>query len=200
MNQLDAYFQNLVPTVMVPTAEPLVELDAEGHRFLAAADGLWLEVKRPWLHLIWPVAQQSIVAMPYGALTKKCVVAAGSVPKGMLQQFAAEACRTPQVECAAWLLWDEQRQQYQYQTVEVLRAGPRHISYNRPVLADHEHLVVDMHSHGQLQAFFSGEDNEDDAGEVKFSFVVGQCDLAQPSQVMRLCALGLFIDVPLDQS
>lgn len=199
MNPHDAFFQKLVPTVMMPAQEELPPLEEAGHRFLAASDGLWVEIRRPWLHLIWPVAQQTAVAMPYGSLNRKCEIAGGPVPALLLEQFVRAACETPHTECAAWLVWDELQQVYRCQMVDVISAGSHHIHYNRPVLQEHEHLVVDMHSHAGIPAFFSPEDNEDDAGEVKFSFVVGNCGDQSQSRVMRLCALGLLIDIPLGQ-
>lgn len=197
MNDLDAVLQAVTPTVMVPKFEPMVWLNSPGHRFLMADDGLWLEVWRPWLHLVWPLAKQPLVAMPYGSLSKKCEIAKGILPSQLINRFVEASQAKADVEQAAWVLWDEIAQQYRYQDLHILRAGKAHVQYERPVLEDHEHLAVDMHSHARFDAGFSSQDDKDDKGEVKFSFVVGNCHHATPTQALRLCALGLFLEVPL---
>ncbi len=196
MNLQDTYLQQLVPTIPVPRYESLDWLAESGHRFLVASDGLWLETKRPWLHLVWPVGMANSVAIPYGQVAKRCEVAGGKLPASLMAEFIRFAQQQPDIERAAWIIWDEHMQAYRCRDVKVLHASRDRIQYERPTLADHEHLVVDMHSHANLRAFFSVEDDRDDRGEVKFSFVVGDCHTDQPSTCLRLCANGLFIPVP----
>jgi PRTRC genetic system protein A len=57
----------------------------------------------------------------------------------------------------------------------------------------HEHLAVDIHSHGCMGAFFSATDDDDDRGELKLSIVIGNLDADEASMRMRLCALGQFL-------
>jgi PRTRC genetic system protein A len=54
----DRLVQQHAPTIMVPTHSDLAPLTAAGHRYLAAADGLWLELRRPWLHMVWPISHR----------------------------------------------------------------------------------------------------------------------------------------------
>jgi PRTRC genetic system protein A len=56
---------------------------------------------------------------------------------------------------------------------------------------DGEHIVVDVHSHGLHTAFFSAEDDADDAGAMKVSLVLGNLDQERPTSKMRLCMAGL---------
>ena len=64
-------------------------------------------------------------------------------------------------------------------------------SVDLPPLLPHEHLAVDLNSHGgDIPAFFSPEDDKDDSGEVKISVVVGNLNSDTISIEMRLCALG----------
>jgi len=191
----DALLQAHAPAVMVPIFSALAPLEQSGHRYLVAQDGLWIEVKRPWLHLVWPVAA-SPASLPYGALQDTIDFAFDWDAFGMLlEQFREECWRVSPNEHAAWLIWDERTAQLVYRRLIAIEAGPAGISVHRPQLAAHEHLAVDLHSHGALAAGFSATDNADDAGEVKFCVVLGNLE-AHPdaeTQTMRLCAHGHFI-------
>ena len=44
---------------------------------------------------------------------------------------------------------------------------------HRPVLPEDTYLVIDVHSHGSMKAFFSSTDNVDDSGGVRLSVVLG---------------------------
>ena len=74
-----------------------------------------------------------------------------------------------------------------------------HIDYDEIRLQEGEHLVVDMHSHGDMPAFFSGEDDRDDAGAMRFSVVVGNIGSETPSSQMRLCLAGVFLRASINE-
>jgi PRTRC genetic system protein A len=194
MHPLDKTIQIHCPTVMVPRYGELEPMATAGHRFLASCDGLWLEVCRPWLRLCWPVALQEHVSMPYGKLEPAIQFAFDSLPRELFGQFREDARRALPNEFAAWITWDSGTQKFAYHPLAATDAGPAHLSLERPVLGETEHLVVDIHSHGHLPAGFSSEDNRDDAGEVKFSVVMGRLGADQVASTrMRLCANGLRI-------
>ena len=191
----DALLQAHVPAVMVPRFSALSPLEQSGHRYLVAADGLWIEVERPWLHLRWPIAP-SPAPLPYGPLDDAMDFAFDWGIFGLfVEQFREECWRALPNEHAAWLVWDERENQLLYRRLVAIDAGPAGITMHRPQLARHEHLAVDLHSHGALAAGFSTTDDTDDAGEVKLCVVLGNLDRhpAEETQAMRLCAHGLFI-------
>lgn len=191
----DNALQAATPTVMVPrfgTFEPLTE---PGHRFLATADGLWLELKRAWLYLCMPLACQYLVAMPYGRVEESIDLIFGSVPSALMEEFCGQAKDRLPNEHAAWITWNEVTGHIRLRALGEISAAPGHIHFNRPVLAEGEHLVLDVHSHGTLPAFFSATDNRDD-GEVKIAGVIGNLDTPHPTAEFRLCALGVFLPMP----
>lgn len=196
MNPLDIALQAVTPTVMVPRFGPFEPLTRSGHRFLAAADGLWLEVCRPWMYLRRRLAAQSTVAMPYGSLQEDMTLSFGTVPRDLVKSFADYARTRCPNECAAWVVWNERTSAFSMRILAETSVGEEHVTVVRPKLDNGEHLVVDLHSHGRLPAFFSSEDNEDDRGEVKISGVVGNCDQDQLTVKFRFCANGLFIPLP----
>ncbi len=103
MNPLDATLQAACPTVMVPRYEELTLLNDDSHRFLIADDGLYAEVRRPWIHAILKV-MESPIPLPYGQppglfdlnLHRRALV-------GGLQHFIRRAREVSPLEHAAWL-------------------------------------------------------------------------------------------------
>lgn len=94
MNKLDQNLQFLCPTVMVPRFEQLQPLDANGHRFLAAGDGLWIEVKRSWLNARMPIAS-SPLRLPYGMVEPVVDFRFGRGLLPLLERFTLEARAFP---------------------------------------------------------------------------------------------------------
>lgn len=194
LDHRDSILQSLCPVVMVPRFSPLDPLHGPGHRFLATADGLWLEVNRPWLHLIWPLCRQTDVQMPYGELEQTIEFAFNEVPQDMIRHFILDAQEAHPDECGAWLIWNDETELLEYRKLRSISATRGSLEVDRPSLLPHEHLAVDLHSHGgDIPAFFSPKDNLDDSGEIKISIVAGNVKSDKITVEKRLCAMGLFI-------
>jgi PRTRC genetic system protein A len=187
------------PLVAVPRYGNFEPLQTDGHRILAAADGLWLELRRPWLHLTWPIAE-SAMPLPYGEMLGDEIHYAWSDEdlQMLISRFTADAVRELPNECAAWGVWNENTQALEYRPLIATSASPGGVTFARPQLAPHEHLAVDIHSHGRLPAFFSATDDADDAGAVKLSIVIGELNADECSYGQRLCVLGLMIGYSID--
>lgn len=196
LDKRDTALQTLTPSVMVPKFSGLNVLEESGHRFMVASDGLWMEVKREWLTLCVPLAQQYAVPMPYGSLKSKMEFSFGALPVVFLKQFVEEAKRHLPNECAAWFIWNEITGTMRFEMLKADNASSGSITYRCPALGEGEHFVADIHSHGSTQAFFSFQDNNDDRTETKIAVVVGNVDTDTPTMLTRLCANGYFIDLP----
>ena len=195
MHSLDEALFASCPTRPVPrygTHSALVDI---GHRLLVAADGLWLELRRPWLHLVWPLLQGVPVAIPYGRLQAEMAFAFSCIDTTLLERFVDESREHYPSEHAAWMVWNEQTLALEYRVLHTTARNTGAIAFHRPALCAHEHLCVDIHSHGQHPAFFSDQDDQDDRGEIKLAVVIGEVTSARPSVALRLCAAGLFIDL-----
>lgn len=195
MNPKDKALQTLTPTVMVPKFEELEPLQTIGHRFLAASDGMWMEIRRAWLYVRLPIAVQVGVPLPYGRLTPIVEMAFGKLPLQLLSEFTELAIAGLPNEVAGAIIWNEETGSMRLQPLEAVKAGPGHITYRTPILGAGEHVIVDLHSHGVLKAFFSRTDDTDDHGSVKIAGVVGNLDKPEHTYAFRLCALGLFIPI-----
>lgn len=198
--QMDLALLAAAPVAAVPRHTPFHPLQDSGHRFLLAADGLYLEVRRPWLHYIHQLAKHTAVAIPYGEITKKCELDFTSIGSALQQmkEFAAKAKADAPIEAAASLLWDHRKKTWRIEYPDVIgEATAGSIQYREVVPGEDESLAIDLHSHGHLGAFFSATDNEDDRGSVKIAGVFGDLDKDQPTVAFRMCVLGLYIDIPV---
>ena len=196
--QMDMALLAAAPVAAVPRHTPFHPLQDNGHRFLLAEDGLYLEVRRPWLHYIHPLAKQSAVAIPYGAIQGKCELDFVSIGSALTQmkEFAAKAKADAPLEGAASLLWDHRKKAWRIEYPDIIgEATAASIRYRQVEPGPDESLAIDLHSHGRLDAFFSATDDEDDRGAVKISAVFGNLDTDKPTVAFRLCVLGLYIPI-----
>ncbi len=193
MDARDIALQHSAPVEVVPRYGEFVPMTGNGHRFLVTGDGLWLEARRPWMYLRMPLVRQRDVPMPYGVVGRELSLAFGKIPRSLVFEFFRYAAVRCPDECVGWIVWNARTGDMRLERLEELSTGCSHVSYTRPVLDEDEHLVVDIHSHGRLAAFFSSEDDRDDRGEFKIAGVVGNCDRERCSTTFRLCANGLFL-------
>lgn len=192
----DRIIQEHAPVVMAPNYGELAPIEKPGHRYVVARDQVYLEVRRSWLH-----ARLSMGALtprlPFGEVKGCTTVGFGKIPRDMLKRFVEEARKFSPYEHAAWLVWNAIDQRLEYRDLDITRMSEGAVIYNRPKLAEHESLAVDLHSHGELDAFFSDVDDADDAGEVKVAGVVGGLkEGTSPAWLFRLCVLGHFVNLP----
>ena len=195
----DRIIQETAPIVPAPNFGELAALEHAGHRYIAARDRVLIEVRRPWLHLRWPITEQDSLAaaLPFGDVDSGITLAFGKVDRALLARFLDAAEAAYPNEHAAWLVWDAREQRLKYRELVILQASAGHVVVQRPALEEHESLAVDLHSHPKMDAFFSSQDDADDAGEVKISGVVGHLGTgAAPEWAFRLCALGVYLPLP----
>jgi len=170
--------------------EPLQE---SGNRFAVASNGLFVEVARPWLYALWPVAEQFPV--PFGAAHPVIKLRCGHIPAALLDMFEWQAKQAYPNETAGWITYNEHSKQFTYRPLKETRANRARVSYETPVLEEGEHLVLDLHSHGDFAAHFSAQDDMDDYGAYKVSAVLGRVGSDQQEWCVRLCMGGVFIQM-----
>jgi len=198
MDSRDVALQSVMPTVMVPRYSKLEELATAGDRILMATNGVWLEVCRAWLYARVLVAKPSIIPVPYGQVSEVMRFGFGKLPKAMVAQFIEQARARCPNECAAWVVWNQRTNEWRLMMLEETSVGPGHVNVNLPTLEEDEHMVMDLHSHGLTEAFFSRTDNKDDRGATKIAGVIGNLDKQEATASFRLCANGVFVPLPFD--
>jgi PRTRC genetic system protein A len=198
--QLDVALLKAAPIAAVPAHSAFHPLQDAGHRFLLAADGLYLEVRRPWLHFIHRLAEHTSVRIPYGLLANKVELAFGQLGTALeqMREFAVHAMEAAPLESAASLIWNSNLKQWSIKLPKVIgEATASSIRYEQVELAEDgsESVAIDLHSHGHGPAFFSETDDGDDAGTVKIAGVFGNLDQNMPTVAFRLCVLGLYLPI-----
>lgn len=200
LDAIDTMLQTTFPTVMVPTNSPLPRLGVYGHRFLAASNGLWIEVRRHWLHAILPIALQDKVTMPYGGVSEEATIV--SIPYEMIEAFKQYATSQLPNECAAHIIQNTRTGVMRLQILNAVSAGHGHVNVLIDPLEPDEVMVLDIHSHGFHNVYFSKTDDIDDKAGVKLAAVIGfdklsgTADMAYRCKaVFRLCVLGHYTNL-----
>lgn len=190
---MDEVLQRAFPTVLAPRFSMLEPMSATGERFVLTNSRLMFEVSRPWLHAVRGISSPFERKTPYGdgpleGVTLRC----GPIPQQLLNRFIEQAKQAYPQETAAWVVWNEADGQFAYQSLATLSAGEGHVHFERPALPLGWHQVMDIHSHGRHDAFFSKQDDIDDKDQLCVSVVVGQVDQPRPAVLARLSMLGVY--------
>lgn len=167
----DQALYNTCPLVAAPKYSPFQPLPEAGQRFVAAQDGFYLEARSSALHALIRLSTLARPQPTYGKVEEFIDLANGPIPRHLFQQFVHQACMTPN-EIAAIIQPEEAG--YSLATPAVISAGPGHIQYSD---VEFDNIVVDMHSHGLLPAYFSQTDDASDLSRMGpyIAVVVGTC-------------------------
>ena len=197
MHPLDATLQSACPCVMFPRYGDFQYLpeQSDTHRFLICSDGLYVECRRPWVHLLLKVSDVGI-PLPYGTPTPFLNLRLPTRPLiQSLLHFIQRAREISPLEHAAWLTYDPTTATMDYREPLVLSRSRDRIQYHRPAVTQLQLPVIDCHSHGLHPAGFSLEDDQDDVDDAKLSFVVGNLDQPIPSVALRFVGFGFAHDI-----
>lgn len=198
MNQRDLLLQKHLPTFMAPRFEPLPPLEEGQSRLLMAEDGLWIEAKTTWGAFVRRLFQTPRI-LPYGPIKERTELHCGSIPRSLLERFAAKANESADCgyETAAWILWSR-AEGWEYLKLDIFKQTAGSVEFTWPELGPNRPLILDLHSHGNGPAFFSKLDDRSDQGAPHFSLVLGDCKggraLSELQIAFRLCLSGFFFE------
>lgn len=175
------------PVVAMPHGAELPAMEQSGRRLIVGADGFYKEVRRPWLHAIVQIGQTKT---PYGFVKPKVRIAQ-TLPRALLDEFLVYAKQAAPMEVAAWLIWNEQTNAMRLHRLNEISVSRVHVKFDRPQLAAHEHIFLDVHSHHTMSPEFSAIDDADDLANAGtyIAGVVGHIDKT-PTWNFRLCLDG----------
>jgi len=182
----------LLAVSMDGSTTPIGEL---ARRFLASRRGLLAQVSRPWA-IATIVVAPSVQFLPYGEMEPSLELRCGPIPSSLFVDFAQLARAAHPTEAGAWITWSQGTRKFLLRAFQKVESRIGRLDFERPRLAEGEWLVVDLHSHGAFDAFFSELDDDDDRSEYKISVVLGRCDEAHMTVAARLCCYGAFAQVP----
>lgn len=192
MDKRDVALQASCPVTSKPMFSELEALDRNGERIILASNGTFLEVRRPWARFIVQVGPALTCPVPFGEMKEVVELAADKIPRALLAQFVVWAQEESAVEIGGVITWNQTTGEYALLRSKSNHATSGSLDYEIPQLSEGTHVIVDCHSHSHHNAFFSGTDDADDRFSVKYAFVVGNCNTANPSIASRLCVRGLF--------
>lgn len=191
----DESVQDTFPVAIAPHEGPMPCASKAGIRNILAAGGILREIATFWM-----VRRKLHGAcnLPYGALAESLEFLVAAPPVQLWSDFLEVAKLALPNECAALMVWNHTLQQWRLEVRHATHASRARIDYLEPSLAEDDVVVVDIHSHGQYGAFFSKLDDQDDAGGIKVSAVIGKVDQTTSEFVIRLVAIDEFIPLVLN--
>lgn len=195
MNGFDAMILAAYPLAMASCDGPFEEMVSDGCRYIVAKNGLWREVRSDFIHCLLPIAVRKGLTVPYGELHPFVNIRVPTVPGEMWLEFKQAAIAAMPNECAGGILFNKKLKTWRLCMRESISASPVRVHYKEVQLQADEVLVVDIHSHGNLEAFFSDTDDRDDKGSIRFSAVMGRVGSANPQLRSRLCVIDQFLKV-----
>ena len=168
----------------------------EGQRMVVGRNGLFLQMRTPWLDCTVRVGEVSPrLALPYGSVAEHVGFRFGTIPRRLLDEFIAAARQALPDETAGALIHDAATHRLTLRLHDAESADTEHVRYRIADIAEGETLAVDLHSHGHAPAFWSPDDDADDNG-VRVCGVFGYLDRAQPTAKFRLVLNGHFVTLP----
>lgn len=193
--ELDASLQSEYPLHVVGIYTAFQPLTEPGSRLLLTRDGLLLEANNGVFRSVQPIAQSNTTLnLPYGEVP--CgVTTVDQASKAQLPSLIQGFLQTAREACP-------------YETMMLIVKAPNRalrviypslnetaasLDYDLAQIEDDEHIILDVHSHGQFGACFSSTDDRDDKrfrGHLKASYVFG--DMHQPnlSYIQRWVSRG----------
>ena len=100
-------------------------------------------------------------------------------------------------EWAGLIVWNGTTNRYEMFAPDLVSSSDSHVSY-RDALPDGCDLVVDLHSHGEFDAFFSTDDDKSDGNGIYLAGVIGKCSsMNGQTLVFRMVIHGQFFPVRL---
>lgn len=190
MNNMDEAVLKAFPLLAACASAEQQAAAESGMRYLVGRHGVCREITLPWIRFCRLIAP-SALPLPYGLVEEVVQFRCGPIPVAVLHAFVADAKKAQPMELAGVFVWNETDDTWRYARRRSTCASGAHVEYEEVQPGEGEHLVVDVHSHGRHAAFFSAQDNADDAGAMKVSLVLGNLDRERPTSKMRLCMAGL---------
>ena len=151
------------------------------YNYLLAGNGLFIRAEGPLLRATVRVAEAQVRGLE--GLDERIELVHGLAPASLWVEALRIMMLDPSRERYAAITWENGS----YHVREpVQEAGANSVHYARL-----PNTVVDIHSHGAMRAFFSGQDDRDEQG-FSASIVVGRLDQLVPEASLRVSVYGYY--------
>jgi hypothetical protein len=101
-------------------------------------------------------------------------------------------------EAMAHIVWNKTKEEYRV-AIPKQKVAKASVTYNWDHVAQDEEVVLDIHSHNSMDAFFSGTDERDDATYVGISGVAGKLNLPDHKLIWRFNAYKSKVSMKLEE-
>lgn len=113
---------------------------------------------------------------------------AGKVPNELLLQIEAffrkvMAVKKGDLEAMIWVMWSAAQGYFLHVPDQTISKAS--VRYDWDDIPDGASIIVDVHSHNTMAAFYSSTDNSDDQHGIRFSGVFGHLDKPEPMTIWR---------------
>lgn len=177
------------------------EADAYQTAYVLGSDGkLWKRAKlqgKPENHFMFEVNEIPGRAKTSSELkTSLSFLPAGKVPFILFQQIEAffkkvmvdlgqtnVSNHATMLEAMAHILWNEEKGYFI--SIPTQKVSAASVSYENDNIEPGDMVVVDIHSHNSMDAFFSGTDNRDDKDRICISGVMGKLNTKETTYKFR---------------
>lgn len=165
----------LINTSEGPAGEPGLFYD-----YILAGNGLYVRASSPQLRATVPVAPVTVRGL--APLEETVELPQGRIPSRLYQLALSVFAATPEKERYLAITWEDG-----YKIRDPVQEG-HGASVTYEVIPG---TVLDIHSHGIMSAFFSGQDNTDEQG-LRLYMVVGRLNTLIPEYELRVGVYGYF--------
>lgn len=170
LSPADAVLLGQTPALMMPRFSPLPDLMPGCRRYIVARNGLYVQACSRLLSVTLCI-EKFHTDMPYGDLDESVSLSCGVIPSAVYEDLRGQAIAAFPEEWAAYVLFDGA---FHIAEPEVISCSGGHISYRMDGI-DEDQIVLDIHSHGRHDAFFSHADDRTDMHGVYIASVFGNC-------------------------
>lgn len=151
-------------------------------------------------HCKWRVETTPFGIFRYNLTKKDSVIfelKTQKIPGDFLYQIREIFIRNPREEYAVQIFFDKEKGAYEiYEPVQQTTACAVRFERNRE-METNKVLVMDVHSHATMPAFFSGIDDQDEKG-IRLYMVFGNLDKKAFSYVLRAGLAGVYGELKLE--
>lgn len=173
------------------------------HMQFRGGNNRFLRVKVDGLPKKHKVLEETLKAMKQVVTTELNFLPAGKIPGeywDQIVEFFRQVIKTKnaKMEAHAWILWSQERGYYISIPKQIVSAASVGYTWDAESVPSDSIVVVDVHSHNSMSAFYSGTDENDDKDKVYYTGVVGKITDDSYEWVMRFNLRDKKIKVTLD--
>ena len=155
--------------------------------YILAENGVFIRAQNPLLKATLCISPVEIRGL--SPLSEEIELAHGKMPQALYDLAVSTFIVNSSLEQFLAVTWEDRyRLRIPTQSREAARVRYEHLPST----------VLDIHSHGVMDAFFSGDDNEDEQG-LGLYMVVGRLDTLIPEVKIRLGVYGNFAPVTAEE-